>query len=94
MVARKIFHVLVGFWFGNMIFAFTYLGSSGLYYWWVDRWPTPTDLTKFAAMTGVALPLALGVAAWKARRYIAIGLVLCAVASFCWVVLLRPNLEL
>jgi hypothetical protein len=97
MVARKIFHVLVGFSFGGAISTLAYLGGGAIYSSIHDTAVDPgapfaTMLPRYAMITSVALPLAVGVGAWRARRYVAIGLLFCGVASLiCWLVLGRPT---
>jgi len=96
MVAKKLFHVWVGFIFATNVFVFTYFGG-GLIYSVIH--PSADDpaasifssLPRFALISSVALPLAIGVGAWRSRRYVAIGVLFYAFASLiCWVVVRRP----
>jgi hypothetical protein len=89
MVARKIFHVLVGFFCGSLAFSFTYFagsfidslirGASGDAATSLFR-----DLPRLAMITSIALPLALAVVVWRSRRYIALGLLAFSLLSLTW----------
>jgi|SRR5579859_3817966 hypothetical protein len=100
MVARKIFHVFVGFTAGNTAFFFVYIAGEFLYSLFrgdVDHSVGPLfgDLPRFALITSVALPLALAVVIWKwkGRQYVATGFLVSALSSLVfWLVFGRPTL--
>jgi hypothetical protein len=96
MVAKKLFHVWVGFIFAGNVFIFTYLGGVLIYLAIHDSADDPatsifSSFPRFAPVSSVALPLALGVGAWRSRRYVSIGMLFYALASLtCWLVVKRP----
>jgi hypothetical protein len=81
MVARRLFHVWVGFFCGGLAFSLVYFlgslidslirGAAG---------DSPTSLfgylPGYAMITSVALPLALAAVVWRSRKYVALGLLL------------------
>ena len=100
MVARKVFHVLVGFWFANLVFFPCYVAGVLLY---AAVHGVPDDpsrsvfalLPRYGMMASVALPLAVGFVIWESRRYVAIGILIFAASSLvCWVALGRATLLL
>lgn len=97
MVAKKIFHVFVGFWFANVVYVSLYLLGVALYFWLVT---TPDDrntpifllLPRFAMILSAPLPLAVGFVIWRSRKYVAIGMLMFAVvSSACWMTIGRSG---
>jgi hypothetical protein len=89
MVAKKIFHVLIGFWFASKAFFIFYLIGAALYAWRTDTLdatgPIFFSLPRFAMLLSAPVPLAAGIVMWPARRYLALGIMgFGLVASVFW----------
>ena len=96
MVARKIFHVLVGFWFASNAFSLLYFIGAAFYLWLTDRLdengPLFFMLPRFAMIISAPLPRAAGIVMWRARRYVALGVMAFgAVAFVFWMTVRRVD---
>jgi hypothetical protein len=93
VVAKKLFHIVVGLWFSAMVANFSYLIGAGLYVWLAGLDPESNApllfmFPRFAMILSVALPLAFGIAMFGQRRFVAIGAILFGLAaSVCWYVM-------
>jgi hypothetical protein len=86
MVAKKIFHVLVGFWFTCYAFLFLYFAVATLYAWLTDMSDDVDGplfaLPRLAMILSAPLPLAGGFVIWRTRRCIAMGIMAFGITAF------------
>jgi hypothetical protein len=94
MVAKKIFHVLVGFWIASNAFLILYLVGAFLYAWLTGalgvNGPLFFMLPRFAMILSGPLPLAVGIVMWRSRRYVGMGVMTFGVVAFAYWLTVGP----
>ncbi len=95
MAAKKIFHVLVGFWFAGLAYTVVYLVVAVLYAWLTgtlnENGPVFFILPRFAMILSAPIPLAVGIIMWGSRRYVGIGVMAFGAASFVYWLTVGPG---